>query len=552
MATRVVVDPITRIEGHLRIEAQAENGRISKAWATSTQFRGIEVIMQGRTRATPGPSPSGSAACAPWFTPSPPAARWRMRSASRSPNANLIRNLVHGMQYIQDHVIHFYHLHALDWVDVVSALKADPPGTAAIARKVSPWPNNSETHYRGCRTGSRSSWRADNSDLHQRYWTSGLQAAPKSTCSRCRTTSRRSTGSGTSSGCTRSSEARTRTRTSWWVGWRCHQSRRHRHDQRRAADRRPRHDHPRPAVRGAGAGPTSWRSRVLQGLGGDRRGRAELSGRRRVSRRRPSETGSTSPRDRARPEPEGVALRSASRSRSTSPAPGTSTPRATMRATPLRGETKAVRRPAHALEVPPGLAQVHLDEGARYDGRVMEGGRWPERWWASPPATKRSGDGQGSAGPAAGRPEALLHAGAGRRAGPGDRAALPADERWYDRLVDRIRKDTRTFDGSKWEPSAGRRGAGLRRRPGLGHWVQIENGKISRYQCVVPSTWNCSPAMREPMGPYEAALVGQPPAGAPGATSGDPPDHPLVRPLHGLRRPRAGYGRQPDHGDPGQ
>ena len=63
MATRVVVDPITRIEGHLRIEAQAENGRISKAWATSTQFRGIEVIMQGRTRATPGPSPSGSAAC---------------------------------------------------------------------------------------------------------------------------------------------------------------------------------------------------------------------------------------------------------------------------------------------------------------------------------------------------------------------------------------------------------------------------------------------------------------------------------------------------------
>ena len=64
------------------------------------------------------------------------------------PNANLIRNLIHGMQFVQDHVIHFYHLHALDWVDVVSAVKADPAGTAAIARKISPWPNNSETYFR--------------------------------------------------------------------------------------------------------------------------------------------------------------------------------------------------------------------------------------------------------------------------------------------------------------------------------------------------------------------------------------------------------------------
>ena len=84
------------------------------------------------TRATPGPSPSASAASAPWCTRWPPAARWRTRSTSRiPPNANLIRNLVHGMQFMQDHVIHFYHLHALDWVDVVSALKADPAGTAA-------------------------------------------------------------------------------------------------------------------------------------------------------------------------------------------------------------------------------------------------------------------------------------------------------------------------------------------------------------------------------------------------------------------------------------
>jgi len=63
-------------------------------------------------------------------------------------NANIIRNLVHGMQYIQDHVIHFYHLHALDWVDVVSAVGADPAKAAALAKSLSPWPNNDEAHFR--------------------------------------------------------------------------------------------------------------------------------------------------------------------------------------------------------------------------------------------------------------------------------------------------------------------------------------------------------------------------------------------------------------------
>lgn len=77
------------------------------------------------------------------------------------PNANLIRNLVHGMQYVQDHVIHFYHLHALDWVDVVSALRADPAATSRIARSISAWPNNSET------------WFAEVKDRVQRFVASG-------------------------------------------------------------------------------------------------------------------------------------------------------------------------------------------------------------------------------------------------------------------------------------------------------------------------------------------------------------------------------------------
>lgn len=63
-------------------------------------------------------------------------------------NARIIRNLINGIQFVQDHVIHFYHLHALDWVDVVSALKADPAKTAALAQSISDWPNSSPTQFR--------------------------------------------------------------------------------------------------------------------------------------------------------------------------------------------------------------------------------------------------------------------------------------------------------------------------------------------------------------------------------------------------------------------
>lgn len=63
-------------------------------------------------------------------------------------NARIIRNLINGIQYVQDHVIHFYHLHALDWVDVVSALKADPAKTAALAQSISDWPKSSPTYFK--------------------------------------------------------------------------------------------------------------------------------------------------------------------------------------------------------------------------------------------------------------------------------------------------------------------------------------------------------------------------------------------------------------------
>lgn len=63
------------------------------------------------------------------------------------PNARIIRNLIEGIQYVHDHVIHFYHLHALDWVDIVSALDADPAGTAELAQKISDWPKSSADYF---------------------------------------------------------------------------------------------------------------------------------------------------------------------------------------------------------------------------------------------------------------------------------------------------------------------------------------------------------------------------------------------------------------------
>ena len=150
MADRIVIDPVTRIEGHLRIEAQAENGRIASAWASSTQFRGIETIMEGR-------DPRDAWAftqriCGVCTVVHAVASCRAVEDALdiRIPaNANIIRNLIHGMQFVQDHVIHFYHLHALDWVDIVSGLKADPAKTAALAASISDWPLNSPTYFKG-------------------------------------------------------------------------------------------------------------------------------------------------------------------------------------------------------------------------------------------------------------------------------------------------------------------------------------------------------------------------------------------------------------------
>ena len=143
MSKRIVVDPVTRIEGHLRIDVEVDGGRVKNAWSSGQMFRGIEEILKGRdprdawlfTQRFCGVCTTVHAIVS-------------VRTVENALgidvplNAQYIRNLIVGAHAMHDHIVHFYHLSALDWVDVVSALSADPAKASALAESLSPWPHN--------------------------------------------------------------------------------------------------------------------------------------------------------------------------------------------------------------------------------------------------------------------------------------------------------------------------------------------------------------------------------------------------------------------------
>jgi hydrogenase large subunit len=153
MSNRIVVDPITRIEGHLRIEAEIKDGKIVDAFSSGTMVRGFELILKGRD-----PRDAWAfteRACGVCTTVHALASVRSVEDALRiqvPPTAELVRNLMFCAQYLQDHVVHFYHLHALDWVDIVSALKADPKATSELAQKISKWPKSSPGYFSDLKT----------------------------------------------------------------------------------------------------------------------------------------------------------------------------------------------------------------------------------------------------------------------------------------------------------------------------------------------------------------------------------------------------------------
>jgi len=144
MSKRITIDPITRIEGHLRIDLEVDGGVVKKAWSSGTMWRGFEEILKGRdprdawvfTQRICGVCTTVHAIAS-------------VRAVENSIgleiplNAQLVRNLLVVAHGLHDHIVHFYHLSALDWVDVTKALEADPVKASQLAESLSSWPGNS-------------------------------------------------------------------------------------------------------------------------------------------------------------------------------------------------------------------------------------------------------------------------------------------------------------------------------------------------------------------------------------------------------------------------
>jgi hydrogenase large subunit len=523
--TKVVVDPITRIEGHLRIEVQAENGRIADAWASSTQFRGIELIMQGR-------DPRDAWAftqriCGVCTVVHAVASLRAVEDALdiRIPaNANLIRNLVHGMQFVQDHVIHFYHLHALDWVDVVSALSANPAGTARIARSVSPWPNNSETYFADVQNRVKKFVESGQLGIFTNgYWGHPAYKLPPEV---------------NLLAVAHYLEA---------LDWQRDVIRLH----TIFGGKNP---HPNFVVGGMASAinlegtATINAARLADISGMIQRARAfveqvywpDLLAVAGFYKEWAAIGGGTGnyltagefPEDDVRNYdslyfPRGVIVNK--NLNEVLPYDHEKVKEYITHSWyeyaggndvglhPYDGETKA------KYTGPPTPWEYLQDEdkytwmkAPRYDDMPMEVGPLARALVAY--ASGHDGVRE-LAGEALGRlgvgPAALFST-LGRTAARGIETVLLARklEQWYGDLVTRIKSgDTATFTKDRWDPKdwpPTAQGYGYLDAPrgALGHWVQIENGKISRYQCVVPSTWNCSPRDgRGQPGPYEAALM---------------------------------------------
>ena len=531
--TKVVVDPITRIEGHLRIEAQAENGRITGAWATSTQFRGLELIMQGRDpRDAWAFAQRICGVCTVVHAVASCRAVEDALDIRIPPNANIIRNLIHGMQLVQDHVIHFYHLHALDWVDVVSALKANPADTAALAKSLSPWPNNSETWFREvqARIGAfvdsgqlgifangywghpayklppaanllalahyleALDWQRDVIRLHTVFggknphpnFLVGGMACAINLDSRATINAERLTD-------IYDMIARARrfveevyfpdllAIAGFYKDW---------------------------AAIGSGTGNYLTCGEFPES---DVRDLASLYFPRGIILGK--DLTKVLPYDQTR-----VAeyINSSWYEYSKGDDAGLH---------PWEGETKpkysGPKTPWTYLQDEKKYSWMKVP---RYDGRAMEVGPLARMLVAYASGHKDVQTLVKRVTGALGVPPQALCSTLGRIAARGIETVLLARRlpHWYDALVARITGgDTTTFNNAKWEPAkwpAKAQGYGYLDAPrgALGHWVRIENGKIANYQCVVPSTWNCSPRDGKGVpGPYEAALMD---------------NHPLVKP----------------------
>ena len=528
--TRIAIDPLTRIEGHLRIEAQVEGGTVTNAWSSSTMFRGMELVMRGRD-----PRDAWLFAQRICGVCTTVHALASIRSAEDAlgvqipENARLMRNIIAGIQWVQDHVVHFYHLHALDWVDVTGALRADPAATARIAASISPWPKSSRDYFKGVQDRLRKLAQSD-ADLglfKNGYWGHPAYRLPPEV--------------------DLLAVAHYLEALEW-----------QRDVIKVQALLGAKNPHPQTYLLGGMSlpvDPTSQAAlndarlaeqlRLLQfaktfvdqvyipdllAIGAAYKDWAHYgagSGNYLCYGDFPSSVsgdtqtfwvprGIIEGRDLTRvlPFDEGRIGEFVTHSWYTyesgdaahkHPREGETTPRYT-----------GPKPPYAMLETDGKYSWV---KAPRYDGKPMEVGPLARLLvaYASGHAQVRSAVDSTLA--ALGLPPSALFSTLGRVVARGIETQLMADQvlRWHDELVANIaRGDLRAHDGSRWDPAswpADCEGWGPHEGPrgSLGHWMRIKDGAVANYQCVVPSTWNASPrdAAGTP-GPYEAALIGTP------------------------------------------
>jgi [NiFe] hydrogenase large subunit/hydrogenase large subunit len=530
--THVVVDPVTRIEGHLRIEAEVENGSVKDAWSSSTMFRGVELILKGRDpRDAWAFTQRICGVCTTVHAIASIRAVENAIGAAPPPNARLLRNLIIAAQCVQDHVVHFYHLHALDWVDIVSALSADPAKTSALAQSISDWPKSSEKYFAGVR--DRVKGFVDRGQLGpfaNAYWGHPAYRLP--------------------------AEANLLAVAHYLeaLEWQREFIKMH-------AVLGGKNPHLQSFLVGGMATPIDP-DRQASLNAGTIAGLRELTARARdfVARVYIPDLlaiasfykdwaghgagcgnylvyGEYPEDDAARPSlylPSGVIRnRNLAKVEAFDPAKITEHVKHSWYnyskgddhpLHPFEGETNPkYTGPKPPYEVLNTAEKYSWLKSPRYDGEPMEVGplsRMLVAYASGHARVKELVD--GALKHLGVGPEALFST-LGRVAARGIETQLLAEkiDDWLDQLAANMgRRELRIHDNSKWEPStwpAQATGAGFHEAPrgALGHWVHIENGLIANYQCIVPSTWNAGPrdaAGRR--GPYEEALLGTPVAKA--------------------------------------
>ncbi len=526
--THLVIDPVTRIEGHLRVEAKVEDGKVVDAWSSSTMFRGIELILKGRDpRDAWVITQRICGVCTTVHAIASIRAVEDAIGAVPPPNARVLRNLVIASQCVQDHVVHFYHLHALDWVDVVSALSADPAGTSALAQSISDWHLSSQSYFASVK--KRLKGFVDRGQLGpfgNAYWGHPAYKLPP--------------------------EANLMAVAHYLeaLDWQREFIKIH-------AVLGGKNPHLQSFLVGGMATPVDPNEQASLNLGTIAELRSLVAKARDFVKRvyipdllavasfykdwagygggvgNYMVYGEYPENDGPDPElflPAGIIRnRDLTKIEKVDPSKITEFVKHSWYDYPDEGDqglhpSKGLTSPNYTGPKPP-YERLDLDKkyswlkSPRYDGEPMEVGplsRMLVAYASGHQQVKELVDGVlAKLGVGA---EALFST-LGRVAARGVETLLLANklDHWVDALAQNMKSgDLRIHDNSKWDPStwpADATGAGFHEAPrgALGHWVHIVDGVIANYQCVVPSTWNAGPRDGdEKRGPYEESLIGTP------------------------------------------